>query len=199
MKNVIFDLGAVMFDWSPQKISESFTADMDLQNLIQKELFYHNNWIEFDCGLVSETELMLRTKNQLSLSQVEVENLFEEIRSSLKLIPKTLEVLKYVKQKQLRAYCLSNISPEFFQHLSSLHDLFQLFDGIVISGDENTGKPGQEIFEIILSRYQLKAEETLFIDDSHANTETAANLGIKTVTFAGNKHCYSTIYEYISP
>jgi len=198
MKNVIFDLGAVMFNWSPQNISESFTENVDLQNLIQQELFCHKNWIEFDCGLISETELMLRTKNQLSLSEAEIETLFEKIRISLKLIPQTLEVLEYVKEKQLGAYCLSNISPEFYQHLNSKHDLFNLFDGIVISGEENTAKPGNKIFEIILNRYQLKAEETLFIDDNQANTETAEKLGIKTVTFARKKHCYSTIYEYIS-
>ena len=31
VKNVIFDLGAVMFHWNPEKITEIFTNDIELQ------------------------------------------------------------------------------------------------------------------------------------------------------------------------
>ena len=50
MKNIIFDLGTVMFDWKPKAIAEKFTADADLQQRIQSELFFHKNWMDFDCG-----------------------------------------------------------------------------------------------------------------------------------------------------
>ncbi len=197
MKNVIFDLGAVMFEWNPKKISVNFTDDVVLQNKIEKELYYHQDWIDFDNAIINETQAIQRASDRLEISVAEAKRLFKETKESLLLITKTHDVLKQVKENNLKAYCLSNISPELFQYVYERHDLFELFDGIVTSGAENTGKPGKRIFEILLSRYQLNAKECLFIDDSVANTTTAEELGITTVTFKGLDECYREIYSYI--
>lgn len=113
------------------------------------------------------------------------------------LISKTKQVLKDVKDNKMNAYCLSNISPELFHHLKSQHDLFELFDGIVTSGVENVAKPDKRIFEILFERYQLIPDECLFIDDSAANTKTATELGVTSITFKGSADCYQKIYAYI--
>jgi putative hydrolase of the HAD superfamily len=42
-------------------------------------------------------------------------------------------------------------------------------------------KPSREIFEQILQEGGMKAEETLFIDDSKRNCEAAAALGFQTL------------------
>ena len=197
MKNIIFDLGAVMFEWNPKKISENFTDDVGLQNKIQIELYYHQDWIDFDNAIINEAEATRRASERLEISAIDAERLFKQTKDSLLLISKTHDVLKQVKRKKLNAYCLSNISPELFQYVSERHDLFELFDGIVTSGVENTGKPGKRIFEILLDRYQLNAEECLFIDDSAVNTATAKELGITTVTFKGLDGCYKEIYNHL--
>ena len=198
VKNVIVDLGAVMFAWNPKAITEKFTNDIELQNKIQSQLYYHQDWIDFDCALITEKEAIKRASKRLGLSLKDSEKLFELTKSSLVLIPDTLDVLKKVKNKNLNAFCLSNISPELFHYLSERHDLFELFDGTVTSGVENVGKPDKRIFEILFERYQLKPHECLFIDDSDANTTTAKELGVTTITFKGAAGCYEEIYTCIS-
>lgn len=197
IKNVIFDLGAVMFNWNPKAISENFTNDIDLQKRIQSELYYHQDWKDFDCALITEKEATKRASDRLEITLFEAEELFKQTKESLTLIPKTRNVLHDVKNKKLKAYCLSNISPELFSYLHERHDLFKLFDGIVTSGVEKTGKPEKYIFEILLERHQLNANECLFIDDSEENTTTAKELGISTVTFKGLENCYKSIYTYL--
>jgi len=197
VKHVIFDLGAVMFHWNPEKITELFTDDVELQQRIQSELYYHQDWVDFDCALISEKEAMQRASERLKLSLVDAKDLFEKTKSSLILIEETFELLKKVKNINLNAYCLSNIPPELFKYLSERHDLFNLFDGIVTSGVENTGKPGKQIFQILFNRYDLNPQECLFIDDSAANTATAADFGVKTITFKGTADCYKKIATYI--
>lgn len=197
IKNVIFDLGAVMFNWNPKEITENFTEDVGLQKKIQSELYYHQDWIDFDCALLTEEETTKRASERLEISLIDADKLFRQTKESLTLISKTLDVLKDVKEKSLRAYCLSNISPELFNHVSERHDLFKLFDGIVTSGEENIGKPDKQIFEILLNRYKLKAKECLFIDDSNANTSTATKLGITAITFKGLDSCYKKIYSHL--
>ena len=197
MKHVIFDLGAVMFEWNPKAIAENFTKDVEIQNRILAELFFHKNWMDFDCGLVSEQQAIGIASKQLSISLEETKILFEQVKDSLVLISKTRQLLNDVKNNRMNAYCLSNISPELFHHLSSQHDLFELFDGIVTSGVENVGKPDKRIFEVLFERFQLDPEDCLFIDDSAANTKTATELGVTSITFKGSDDCYKKIYTYI--
>ena len=197
MKHVIFDLGAVMFVWNPQAIVENFTENEDLQKRILSDFYFHQHWVDFDCGHISEQQAINRACESLSISKEDASRLLEQTKSSLVLIEETRELLINVKKNNLNAYCLSNISPELFHHLSSQHDLFELFDGIVTSGVENVAKPDKRIFEILFERYQLEPKDCLFIDDSAANTATATELGVKSITFKGTADCYQKIYTYI--
>ena len=184
-----------MFNWNPKAISERFTDNIDLQKRIQSQLYYHQDWMDFDNALITEKEATIRASERLKISLADAEKLFEQTKKSLVLITKTCDLLHDVKKKKLKAFCLSNISPELFSYLYERHDLFQLFDGIVTSGEEKIGKPNKQIFESLLDRYQLNPEECLFIDDSEANTTTARMLGISSITFKGLESCYRDIYR----
>ena len=58
-----------------------------------------------------------------------------------------------------------------------------MLDGIVMSGEELIGKPDQRIYQILLDRYGLKAEECVFIDDRIGNIEAGERLGIRGILF----------------
>ena len=61
--------------------------------------------------------------------------------------------------------------------------LFGLFDSIVVSGEEKMVQPNSEIYNLLLSRYNLKASESIFIDDCQRNVDGANQVGIKGVLF----------------
>jgi len=42
-------------------------------------------------------------------------------------------------------------------------------------------KPEKEIYEMIINRYHLEANETLFIDDMKENVNAAVELGLKGI------------------
>lgn len=60
-------------------------------------------------------------------------------------------------------------------------EFFSLCTGIVISAHEHVKKPDEKVYRLLLNRYNLNAEECLFIDDddSRKNYETANRIGIK--------------------
>ena len=58
-----------------------------------------------------------------------------------------------------------------------------LFVGVLFSCDVNLIKPDHAIFELLLNRYDLEPQETIFIDDSEANTHAATQLGMKAIHF----------------
>ena len=91
----------------------------------------------------------------------------------------------------LRPHCklgvLSNTNPfiqswavtsEFSKKGKPLGDYF---DNLFFSYRMNASKPGEEIYKKMLLEGNMKAEETLFIDDSEKNIETARKLGICTL------------------
>lgn len=56
-------------------------------------------------------------------------------------------------------------------------------DGGILSYRVGTIKPGAEIYRLLLSQYNLKAEECVFLDDTISNVEAARRLGIHGICF----------------
>ena len=56
-------------------------------------------------------------------------------------------------------------------------------------------KPDPEIYRTLLRRYDLKAEECIFIDDTEENVRSAENLGFKGIVFTGYEDAVSALRE----
>ena len=95
-------------------------------------------------------------------------------------IVENTRLLKPLKEKY-RLFGLTNWSAETFPIAFEKFPFFQIFEGIVVSGEEKIIKPDKAIFEFLLNRYQIKAEETLFIDDSSENILAARKMGFNTI------------------
>ena len=57
----------------------------------------------------------------------------------------------------------------------------QLFDAVVISGEEGIRKPDRAIYELAVERMELPAAEIVFVDDLPGNLKPARDLGMTTV------------------
>ena len=56
-------------------------------------------------------------------------------------------------------------------------------DGGILSYRDKVIKPDAAIYELLLNRYGLKAEECVFLDDTEKNLVTAGEMGIHTILF----------------
>ena len=90
---------------------------------------------------------------------------------------------KLVDHPKERVVALSNWSAETVPIALKRFEFLHWFEGIVVSGTEKTRKPFPEIYQTTLSRYNLKAEESLFIDDNARNIAAAQALKIQTIHF----------------
>ena len=91
-----------------------------------------------------------------------------------------------VLKKKYRIFGLTNWSAETFPIAIREYSFLQEFEGIVVSGEEKMKKPDKKIFNLLLSRYKITAMESLFIDDSLKNIQTAKELGFQTIHIAGD-------------
>ena len=62
----------------------------------------------------------------------------------------------------------------------------KLFDGLVVSSDVRLVKPLPDIYHHLLDRFQLQAEECLFVDDMPLNIDGALQVGIPGFVFRDN-------------
>ena len=195
VKNWIFDLGAVLLEWNPQAILNVFTSNVDQHALLMREIFQHPDWLAMDRGQLSEEQAIPRAAQRTSLDYQQIKVLFDIVRESLTIIPDALEILEKASASGLNLYCLSNMSPKNYSYLKQKFNFFGHFHGVVISGLENTVKPEKQIYEILLRRFSLNPEESLFIDDRPENILAAAELGMSVITFTASADCYQKLSE----
>ena len=178
MKNIVFDLGGVVFARDIKKCTEDFVSFFQFVRAPKMPYF----WEEYDRGTWTLDEVIdhLCTLNQCSREKCE-----RYIQLSIDMqrpVAPTEALIRDLKQAGYKLYVLSNMSREFIDFLRQF-DVYKLFDGEVVSCEEHTVKPEPEIYRILLDRYALDPHETLFIDDRQQNIDTAAQFSISGVVF----------------
>lgn len=105
-------------------------------------------------------------------------NPFKPIDQGLNIL-RSLHKNRIEGDNNYKLYVLSNWSIKSFNLLTThFPDIFELFDGIVISGNTGLRKPDARIYHHLIKTYNLKAEKSIFIDDQIENIKTAQQLGI---------------------
>ena len=185
INTVIFDLGGVLIDWNPEYVF------LDVFNGDQKKMRWFldnictNDWNENqDAGY----PIKKATKNlvaQFPEYKNEIEQFYGRWVEMLKgPIQGTVEILKaFIKNDQYKVVALTNWSAETFPQALKMFAFLHWFEGIVVSGEEKTRKPFDEIYITTLKRFNIKAENAIFIDDNLRNIKAANNLGINGIHF----------------
>ena len=189
VKNVVFDLGGVLLEWSPERILGDFYPEAAQRALLKQALFLHPDWALLDRGDLGEAELLERVAARTQRPMAELTALLDAMRASLEVKPATLELVRELERRGVPLYVLSNMSVSVYQYLRRRHDFWDAFRGIVISGEVRLAKPEPAVFEHLLTRHGLRAAETVFIDDMSLNTEAARGVGMRAIQFRDAAQC----------
>ena len=149
----------------PGLLREKFLGDPDAQAML----------FAFETGEMDEAEFERRLAVLLGLAPERAEGfndrIFERIGEDLPMI----EALRLARGHGLRTGLLSNSwgTQRYPRHLFG-----ELFDAVVISGEEGMRKPAVPIYELAIERMELPAAEIVFVDDLEHNLEPARELGL---------------------
>ncbi len=133
MRNVIFDLGGVVLEWNPDKILESYYADPAARAALKAALFEHQDWLQLDRGMLTESEALARLVGRTGRPSAELSGLFDAVRRSLEPKAETVALLDDLARRNIPLYCLSNMAASTFAYLRERHAFWPAFKGIVIS------------------------------------------------------------------
>jgi len=184
LRNIIFDLGGVLIDWNPRYVFDTLIPDEE------KRAFFFNNvctsaWnIQQDAGrsILEATESKIEEfPEHEELIRVYYDRWEEMLGGAIQDTVDYLEEL--VATKKYRIYALTNWSRETFPIALDKYEFLSWFEGIVVSGVEHMKKPDKEIYDLIMKRYSLTGNETIFIDDNPDNVEGAVPSSVEGRNF----------------
>ena len=178
MKNVVFDLGRVVFAQDPAKSTAEFKQFFSYVSLTPMPQF----WTDYDMGVLSFDQV---AEELAAYRGVEPDFAREMITIAIgkqETIRPTEKLIDELKAAGYKLYVLSNMSREFIDFLRK-QKVYENFDGDVVSCEVGIVKPMPEIYDLLLERFDLAPAETIFIDDRKENVDAAAAKGIATFHF----------------
>ncbi len=183
IKNIIFDFGGVLVDWNPRYVYRSyFATDEEMEYFLDNVCTLEWNSHQ-DCGNLMADATRERVAKFPEYKEA-IEMFYSRWGEMLHAdIPETADFLRGAKAAGYGIYGLTNWSHETIHVAFERYPVFSEFDGIVVSGVEKLLKPDPRLYQVLLDRYGLKADECLFLDDNQANVDAANALGITAIRF----------------
>ncbi|WP_303722320.1 HAD family hydrolase [Malonomonas rubra] len=174
VSDVVFDVGRVLIDFSYDR----FAAKLRQQGAVcegPEGFLAHVDLICYEHGEISSDEFLLQInallKQPLPLAELAAawNNLFTPIQEML-------DVAGRLKQ-HCGVYLLSNTSELHWRYLQEAFGLDNICHGLLASYEVGVMKPAPEIFAAACSRFDLRPETSVFIDDLEANVKGAIACG----------------------
>jgi 2-haloacid dehalogenase len=181
---VVYDIGGVLLEWDPRHLYRKlFDGDEAAMERFLADVCTPDWHRAHDLGqniAQSCAELSARHPDQADLILAWARRGEEMIPGP---VPGSAELLADLKKTGMACYGLSNMEAETFGVRLERFASLRLLDGFVISGFERMAKPDPAIFRLLLDRFGLRADRTLFVDDAAANVAAARALGINAIRF----------------
>jgi putative hydrolase of the HAD superfamily len=179
IKNIIFDLGNVIIKNVDISTLQHFCTDIEESELLKKNIFGSPEWKMLDKGLIEYDEVIKVVKDRMPEEYTEkIEKIMNGWFSLQPINQDTVKIAQELKKRGYKIYVLSNMAKKTYEYFKN-NEFFKICNGIVISSIEGLVKPNMEIFNVLLDRYNIKAEESILIDDDDTNRtyETAKEIG----------------------
>ena len=181
---IIFDLGAVLIDWNPRLMYRTLFDDEAEMEKFLAEITTSDWNEEQDAGrpLQEGTEILIQQFPEHEHLIRAFYGRWDEMLGEA--FHDTVAIFKKLKESgKYKIYALTNWSAETFPVAQARFEFLNWFDGIVVSGEEKMRKPTPEFYHILLNRYEVNAQECLFIDDNYRNILAAEKIGIECIHF----------------
>ena len=166
IKNVIFDIGNVLLDFCWKDHIARFGFQGEKADRIAQAMMLGPIWPKLDLGLESDEDIL----EQFVAHTPELEQEIRLVFSDLSTIVREYE--------GYHTYYLSNYGERIRREASKELSFLSHMDGGIMSYTVHLAKPDPAIYQTLLDRYGLKAEECVFLDDTVRNVEAAQALGI---------------------
>ena len=197
IKNIIFDIGNVLagFEWQEYFASLGFSED--IQKRLADCTVLGPLWAEMDHGVMGEQDILAAFKQIDPSISNEIDIAFENLDGMIRCYDYTVPWINEMKNQGYKVFIISNIFAKMMRDCKEELKFISLVDGAILSYQEKVIKPDSKIFRLLLDRYNLVANECVFIDDLERNITAARNIGIPGIVFESYQQAYGELKKIL--
>ncbi len=178
MRAVVFDVGNVLYHWSPEALYQALIPDEAERAWFLAHVVTPTWHFQHDAGrCFAETsaELIAQFPSHRTLIEAWAPRFDETITGP---VSDMIELVEALDAAQIPLFAITNFSAEFWPPFRAKRaHVFDRFRDIVVSGEERVLKPDPAIYALALTRFGLGKGEALFIDDRADIVQAAAENG----------------------
>lgn len=186
IKNIVFDMGHVLVDYSSKPVCEHFIEDVLDRERVRTAVFVSPEWNMLDIGVLTDEQALEQICSRLPqrLHEAAALCLRDWHLYNMKPIREMEPVVRDLKTKGYGIYVCSNAAIRLVDLYRDLFPAPECYDGVLFSAEVKCIKPQKEIYYHLFERFSLKPEECYFIDDLPINIEGGRACGMDGYCFA---------------
>lgn len=183
---VVFDCFGVLYLDTRQNMLQNLPPEVAVE---LHDIFQQGNY-----GLLSREEYI---KAVTTLTGQTPDEFIEVSTGGYRLNDKLIAKIRELKP-HYKVGLLSNIGRGWIDDFFDKHQLHDLFDAVVLSGEEGIAKPHPRIYELVAERLGVPLGECVMIDDLQENCAGADAVGMKTIHFKTNEQCLAELETHLA-
>lgn len=195
IKNIVFDISNVLAPFRFQEYLIEKGFDAETIKRIYKASVMTPYWDEFERGKLSQEEVMKAFISCDPQIGDELHKAFDSVSGIMGTYDYTEEWINTLKAAGFNVYGITNFTPAGYEQCYDSISFIEKFDGTIFSFQEGIIKPEPEIYQLLIDRYNLRAEECVFIDDTEKNVLSAEKMGFHGIVFKGYESALSQLKE----
>lgn len=193
IQNVIFDIGNVLAKFNWEGIMDRIGIHGEDRKRLAKATVQNPLWHEFDRGSKSLEELIpLFVANDPEI-EATIRLFFSDVHDIVAKFDYAIPWIESLKTAGYHVYVLSNFPEVGHKQCKEALDFLPHVDGGILSYQDKLIKPDPAIYQLLLKRYGLQADECVFLDDLERNIEAAKQEGMHGIVFVDQEQAIAEL------
>lgn len=180
---IIFDIGNVLADFTWEAHYRSFGYTGEKLRRLAEATVKSDAWNEYDRGEMTSEEIIRKFIENDPEMEADIRRCLTDVEGMVVRNDYAIPWIQKLQGKGYRCLYLSNFSEGAGRDCAAALDFIPYMDGGILSYEEKLIKPMPEIYQLLIDRYGLMPEESVFLDDTKPNLEAAEKFGIHTIHF----------------
>ena len=183
IKNIVFDIGGVLADFRIKEFLMEKGLDEPTIRRVLKASVMNPYWGRFERGEVTEEETLRGFAAADPEIEAEIRLAYTDLTGMLIMRDYAIPLVQRLKEAGYGVYYLSNYSRKAYDECAESLAFMPYMDGGIVSFKVGLTKPDPQMFRCFLERFELRAEDCVFVDDTEENVAAARELGFKGIVF----------------
>ena len=183
IRTVVFDIGGVLVGFDFKEFIAGKGCDEAKTERIIADTVKSPWWKEYDRGYMTDDEIMDKFCEGDPEMADEIRRIFADIHGMLNRREESIPWIHALKAAGYQVLVLSNYSQRALDGCPEANDFLSEVDGGILSFRDHLIKPDPAIYQLLVTRYDLTPEETVFIDDTPVNIDAAIEQGWKGIVW----------------